>query len=88
MVVIFCLNNSIVNDIHSNKIVEIEQEQWRREEVKAGGGYFENGRKCENFRKSEKILDKFSPKFGGFQMNFLSNSWDFRRIFSRNRREF
>jgi hypothetical protein len=40
--------------------------QWRREEVKTGGGYFENGRKCEIFRKSEKILDGFSPKFRGF----------------------
>ncbi len=44
--------------------------QWRREEVKAGGGYFENGRKCEIFRKSEKILDKCSPEFRGFQMDF------------------
>jgi hypothetical protein len=40
--------------------------QWRREEVKAGGGYFENGRKCEIFRKSEKILDELSPEFGVF----------------------
>ncbi len=38
--------------------------QWRREEVKAGGGYFENGRKCQIFRKSEKILDEFSPEIG------------------------
>jgi hypothetical protein len=33
---------------------------------KAGGGYFENGRKCEIFRKSEKILDECSPEFRGF----------------------
>jgi hypothetical protein len=38
--------------------------QWRREEVKAGGGYFENGRKCKIFRKSETILDEFSPEIG------------------------
>jgi Leucine-rich repeat (LRR) protein len=38
-------------------------DQWRREEVKSGGGYFENGRKCAIFRKSEKILDEFSSEF-------------------------
>jgi hypothetical protein len=54
--------------------------QWRREEVKAGGGYIENGRKCEIFRKSEKILDEFSLIFGGFLMDFLPNSEDFRCI--------
>jgi hypothetical protein len=37
--------------------------QSRREEIKAGGGYFENGRKCAIFRKSEKILDEFSSEF-------------------------
>jgi hypothetical protein len=47
-------------------ILNIHPEQWRREEVKAGGGYFGNGRKCEVFRKSEKILDEFSPKIRGF----------------------
>ncbi len=45
--------------------------QWRREEVKAEGGYLENERKCEIFRKSEKILDEFSREFGEFQMDFL-----------------
>jgi hypothetical protein len=29
--------------------------QWRREAVKAGGGYFENGRKCEISWKWEKM---------------------------------
>jgi hypothetical protein len=51
--------------------------QWRREKVKAGGGYCENERKCEIFRKSEKILDEFSPKFGESQMDFLPKSEDF-----------
>jgi hypothetical protein len=36
--------------------------QWRREEVKAGGGYFENGKKWEIFRKSEKTLVVLSPE--------------------------
>ncbi len=51
-----------------NKISEVlgYVDQWRREEVKAEGGYFENERKCEIFRKSEKILDEFSPEFRGF----------------------
>jgi len=29
--------------------------QWRREELKAEGGYFEFGRKYKNFRKWENM---------------------------------
>jgi hypothetical protein len=39
-------------------------DQWRPEEVKAGRGYLENGRKYEIFQKSEKILHEFSPEIG------------------------
>ncbi len=55
-----------MNKCRDNTKEDSTQVQWRREEVKAGGGYFENGRKCEIFRKSEKILDECSPEFRGF----------------------
>jgi hypothetical protein len=53
--------------------------QGRREEVKAGGGYFENGRKCQKKRLfsskiRESLRDTFSQNWRKFEGYFLQKS--------------
>ncbi len=51
-VIMLQLHNNQHKYLNIRRKVEIEfYIQWRREEVKAGGGCFENGRKCEIFPK-------------------------------------
>ncbi len=42
--------------------IKVSSIQWRREELRIGGGYFEFGRKYENFRNWENAEKVFNLK--------------------------